>query len=119
MVDVRGKPSARHGAFCTSAPAAYAWAMAGDPHLTLRVRLTPRGGREEVKLLDDGSLAVRVAAPPVDGRANEALRRAVAKALGIAPSCVQLVRGDRSRQKTLSIEGLNADEVRARLAPQS
>ena len=91
--------------------------MARDPHLTLRVRLTPRGGRDEVKLLDDGSLAVRVAAPPVEGRANDALRKVVAKALGIAPSRVQLVRGDRSREKTLSIEGLDAGEVRARLAP--
>ena len=90
--------------------------MAGEPHLMLHVRLTPRGGREDVRLLDDGSLAVRVAAPPVDGRANEALRRAVAKALGIAPSRVQLVRGNRSRDKTLSIEGLDADEIRARLA---
>jgi uncharacterized protein (TIGR00251 family) len=88
-----------------------------DPSVTLRVRLTPRGGRDEVRLLDDGSLAVRVAAPPVEGRANDALRKVVAKALGVAPSRVQLVRGERSREKTLSVEGIDAAGVRARLAP--
>jgi len=87
-----------------------------DPSVTLRVRLTPRGGRDEVRLLDDGSLAVRVAAPPVEGRANEALRKAVAKALGVAPSRVTLVRGERSREKTLNVEGIDAAGVRARLA---
>ena len=69
-----------------------------------------------MRLLDDGSLAVRVAAPPVEGRANEALRKAVAKALGVAPSRVTLVRGERSREKTLSVEGIDAAGVRARLA---
>ena len=90
--------------------------MPPDPSVTLRVRLTPRGGRDEVRLLDDGSLAVRVAAPPVEGRANEALRKAVAKALGVAPSRVTLVRGERSREKTLNVEGIDAAGVRARLA---
>ena len=70
-----------------------------------------------MRLLDDGSLAVRVAAPPVEGRANDALRKVVAKALGVAPSRVQLVRGEHSREKTLSVEGVDAADVRARLAP--
>lgn len=91
--------------------------MPPDPSVTLRVRLTPRGGRDEVRLLDDGSLAVRVAAPPVEGRANDALCKVVAKALGVAPSRVRIVRGARSREKTLSVEGIDAADVRARLAP--
>lgn len=90
--------------------------MAPDPSVTLRVRLTPRGGRDEVVLRDDGSLAVRVAAPPVDGRANDALCRVVAKALGVAPSRVTLVKGARSREKALRVEGLDAADVRERLA---
>lgn len=81
----------------------------------LRVRLTPRAARPKVDLLEDGSLAVRVSAPPVDGQANAALVKAVAKALGLAPSRVRLVRGERSREKTLRIEGLEAGEIRARL----
>lgn len=92
--------------------------MAPDSSVTLSVRLTPRGGRDAVVLRPDGSLAVRVAAPPVDGRANEAMRRAVAKALGLAPSRVELVRGARSREKQVRIDGLDAAGVRARLAPE-
>lgn len=86
------------------------------PHVLLQVRLTPRADREQVTLRDDGSLAVRVSAPPVDGRANAALERAVAGALGIAPSRVSLVRGARGRDKTLRVDGLGEAEVRRLLA---
>ena len=82
----------------------------------LRVRLTPRASREEVTLRPDGTLAVRVTAPPVDGRANDALERAVATALRIAPSRVAVVRGARSRDKTLLVEGLDEQAVRERLS---
>jgi uncharacterized protein len=58
---------------------------------------------------------VRVTAPPVDGRANEALRRLIARRAGVAPSRVTLVRGEKSRDKTLSIEGVDAATVRERL----
>lgn len=78
----------------------------------INVRLTPRAGATSVALRDDGGLAVRVTAPPLEDRANEALVRAVAKALGVAPSRVALVRGRRSRDKTLRVEGLGADDVR-------
>jgi len=81
-------------------------------HVLLRVRLTPRASREQVTMLDDGSLTVRVSAPPVDGRANAALERAVAGALGIAPSRVALVRGARGRDKTLRVDGLDDGAVR-------
>ena len=86
-----------------------------DETIEIRVRLTPRASSERIVLLEDGSLAVRVSAPPVDGRANEALVRAVAKALAVAPSRVELVRGDRSRVKTLRVRGPGA-ELRRRLA---
>lgn len=86
------------------------------PHVLLQVRLTPRAAREQVTLRDDGSLAVRVSAPPVDGRANAALERAVAGALGIAPSRVSLVRGARGRDKTLRVDGLTDADVRRLLA---
>jgi uncharacterized protein (TIGR00251 family) len=85
------------------------------PTADLRVRLTPRAAREAVTLREDGGLAVRVTAPPVDGRANAALERAVAKALGVPRSTVSVVRGARSREKTVRIEGLDADGLRERL----
>jgi uncharacterized protein len=58
---------------------------------------------------------VRVTAPPVDGRANDALRRLIARRAGVAPSRVTLVRGEKSRDKTLSVEGVDATTLRERL----
>jgi uncharacterized protein YggU (UPF0235/DUF167 family) len=55
----------------------------------------------------------------VDGRANQALERMIAKALGLPPSAVALVAGASSRLKTLQIDGLDADQLRRRLGAPS
>jgi uncharacterized protein len=82
----------------------------------LPVRLTPRGGRDVIAgVRDDGVLLVRVAAPPVDGRANDALCRVLAKALGVAPSRVTVVRGQTSRDKVVRVDGLEAADAHERL----
>ncbi|TAK66451.1 MAG: DUF167 domain-containing protein [Dehalococcoidia bacterium] len=79
------------------------------------VRLTPRGGRDRIDGWDGDVLRVRVAAPPAEGRANEAMVRLVAKALGVPPSRVSLVAGAQSRTKVIEIDGLTADEIHARI----
>lgn len=56
-------------------------------------------------------LKVRLAAPPVEGAANDELRRVVAKALKVPPSRIELVQGRSSRNKVLRIEGVSPDEV--------
>jgi uncharacterized protein YggU (UPF0235/DUF167 family) len=56
-----------------------------------------------------------VTAPPVDGKANDALCRLVAKAAGVAPSKVTVVRGHTARDKVLHIEGIDAAALRAAL----
>jgi len=58
---------------------------------------------------------IRVTAPPVDGKANDALCRLVAKAARIAPSRVRVTKGHTSRDKTVSVEGLDEREVRTAL----
>jgi uncharacterized protein YggU (UPF0235/DUF167 family) len=58
---------------------------------------------------------VRVTAPPVDGRANDAACRLIARRLRIAPSRVHVVRGAGSRDKLLEIEGIEADALRREL----
>jgi hypothetical protein len=65
--------------------------------------------------LRDGSLEVRVAAPPRDGEATEAVRRALAAALGVPPRDVALVRGASARQKAFEIAGLTPEQIHARL----
>lgn len=71
----------------------------------LEVRLTPRAGRDEIGDRREGVLQVWVKAPPVDGKANEALRKLVAKRAGVPKSRVTIVRGERSRRKLVAIEG--------------
>ena len=86
---------------------------------TLRVHLTPRSARDEVLGLEDDVLRARVTAPPVQGRANEALLRLLAEALGVPKSSLRIVRGQRSREKLVAVEGLDAAEVGRRLELRS
>jgi uncharacterized protein len=58
---------------------------------------------------------IRVTAPPVDGKANEALCRLIAKAAGVAPSSVRVVSGHTARDKVVAVEGVEPAELRAAL----
>ena len=89
--------------------------MPSAPSSLLSVRLTPRAAREKLVAGPDGSYAAHVTAPPVEGAANDALRKLVAKAAGVAPSRVSVVRGQRSRQKVLRVEGVDEAQLRARI----
>ena len=78
--------------------------------LRLTVRLTPRGGRDALggvrrDQAGRARLLVRVASPPVDGAANAALVKLVAKALGVPKSAVTVASGEAARVKTLEIAG--------------
>jgi uncharacterized protein YggU (UPF0235/DUF167 family) len=64
--------------------------------------------------LEDDTLSVRVQAPAIDGRANEALLAAVARALGLRSRQVRLLRGERSRNKLIEVELATLEELRAR-----
>ena len=83
--------------------------------VTLRVRVQPRSSRNALVGEREGALVVRLTAPPVEGRANQALARMLADALGVPPSAVQLVRGDSGRDKVVAIAGIDAATARARL----
>jgi uncharacterized protein (TIGR00251 family) len=86
-----------------------------DEFAILRVRLTPKGGRDALGKYEEGILTARVAAPPVDGAANRALITLLAKSLDIARSRIAFHSGETSRTKTLRIEGLTPDALEARL----
>lgn len=87
----------------------------------IRVHLTPRGGRDAIEGWSGGSsadatLRVRVAAPPVEGAANEALIRLIARALDVPKSAIRLTAGAQSRNKVIEIEGRTLTEIEARVA---
>ena len=68
---------------------------------------------DEIDGVRDGVLLARVAAPPIDGKANRALCRLFARELGVRPSDVSVVLGAASRDKLVQIEGISEDVVSA------
>ncbi len=82
----------------------------------LRVRVSPKAARTQVVGVDiEGTVAIRVAAPPHKGLANKELIDFLAKRLGIRKSQIELISGKRSRLKVLEIQGMNAEQIRGRL----
>ena len=73
--------------------------------VTIEVRLTPRASRDEVSGIRDGVLVCKVTAPPVEGKANQALRKLLASELGVAKGKVEIVRGERGRDKLVRVSG--------------
>jgi uncharacterized protein (TIGR00251 family) len=90
------------------------WIRVAD-EAVLQVRVTPRARRNALGFMEDGVLAVRLAAPPVEGAANKALIAFLAEAFGVPKSTVRVEAGLRSRHKRVRISGLSADEVARRL----
>jgi uncharacterized protein len=74
-----------------------------DGRLAFRVQVVPRSSRSEVVGEHNGSLRVRLAAPPVDGAANDELIRVLAKTFKVSRSAVQIVSGHASRLKQVTI----------------
>jgi len=84
----------------------------------LDVRLQPRGGRDGIVGWRDDRLLVRVSAPPVDGRANAALRKLLAAELRVPKGRVAVVHGATSRDKVVAVDGLTREQLLAALPPR-
>jgi uncharacterized protein (TIGR00251 family) len=80
--------------------------------VSFAVRVTPRASRDSIEGEWQGALKVRLSAPPVDNRANEALCRLLAQRLKIPVSAVRIVSGERSRTKRVEVRGANVEQVR-------
>jgi len=77
--------------------------------------VVPRASATAVASRHGDGVRIRVAAPPVDGAANEELVRFMAKRLGVSRGAVTIARGQSSRRKTVTIEGISTDAALARL----
>ncbi len=88
---------------------------AAEPSATLTVRVQPRSSRDGVGDLSGGVLRIRLTAPPVENRANEALVRFLAGALGVPRASVEIVAGDRGRNKIVRVRGITSQELCERL----
>ena len=83
--------------------------------VTFAVRVVPRASKNEIVGVHGDALKVRLTAPPVEGRANEALIAFLARRLGVRKSQVEIVAGATSRRKMIRVIGLLAQEVGERL----
>lgn len=82
----------------------------------IRVRVTPRASRQALAGFDEeGRLKVRLTSPPVEGAANAALVRLLAKTLRVGRGRVTVIRGLASREKIVEVEGMDEESVRQRL----
>lgn len=77
------------------------------------VRLVPRSSRDAIEGEHGGTLKVKVTAPPVEDRANAALRRLLAERLKVPVSAVRIVAGERSRNKRVAIAGVSRERIEA------
>lgn len=86
------------------------------PVTRLTIRVQPRASSDGVLgFLEDGTLRMRVTAPPVDGAANVAVCKVLSKALGIRRAAVKVTHGKTALRKIVQITGLSEAEVRERL----
>jgi hypothetical protein len=88
----------------------------GKKGTALAIRVTPRADRNEiVEVLSDHTIKVRLTAPPVEGKANQALIEFLAEVLDVAKSRIEIVAGTTGRDKLVSIIDLPAPEAEARI----
>lgn len=82
---------------------------------SVRVRVTPRAGRSAVAGVRDDVLLIRLAAPPVEGAANEALVDLMSRTFGVPRRDIRIASGERSRTKRVEITGAAPGVLNARL----
>lgn len=79
--------------------------------VTVECYVTPKAAKSQIKGERNGALAVALAAPPVEGKANKELIKFLAKTLKVPPSRISIIRGEKGRTKLVFIEGLNKNDL--------
>lgn len=85
--------------------------VAADGRITLTLHIQPGAKKTETAGLHGDALKIRLAAPPVEGKANEALIKFIAEALKLPKSAVNLKSGQTSRRKVLEVQGATTEAV--------
>lgn len=95
------------------------WIRQTKEGVRLRVRVKPRSGRDRIEPIGPPDvLIIRLTAPPLENKANNALRDLIARKLRLPRDSVQIVGGEHARLKTILVSGRSEDEVKKALDPQ-
>jgi uncharacterized protein len=82
----------------------------------LAIRVVPRSEKDEIaEIMEDGTIKIRITAPPIDGRANDALVRFLAQILDTKASQIEIVAGMTGRNKLVTILGMDPDLIQDRI----
>lgn len=88
----------------------------GKKGSALAIRVTPRASRNEiVEILADGSVKIRLTAPPVEGQANVALIQFLSEILDVSPSRIEIVAGATGRDKLVSVIDMDVETVQGKI----
>jgi uncharacterized protein (TIGR00251 family) len=88
----------------------------GKRGAALTIRVTPRARKTEFSgLMEDGTLRIRVSAPPVEGKANRALIKFLSKVLKVRKNQIEIVAGEKGLDKIVSILDMSAEQVQEKI----
>ncbi len=88
----------------------------GKTGAAITVRVTPRTAKNEIHdILDDGTVKIRLTAPPVEGKANKELIKFLSSVLDVPPSSIEILAGQTSHDKLVSIANIRSEEVQLRI----
>lgn len=77
----------------------------------IEIRLKPGAKNDRISIGDDGVFDIGITARPIEGKANAHLIKILSKLLKVSRSSIEIVRGERSRRKAVSIVGLSISEI--------
>ncbi len=88
----------------------------GKKGAALAIRVTPRASRNEIsEIQSDGTVKIRLTAPPVEGKANEALVKFLAEVLDLPPSKIEIVAGSSGRDKLVSVVDMDSATLQKKI----
>ena len=90
-----------------------------NTRIEISLRVYPNAARNQIAGFSDGILQVKIAAPPVRGKANKELVAFLSRVLGIGKSYIAILQGHTSRNKVITIDGLSREDIMKRLSPSS
>jgi len=88
----------------------------GQKGAALAIRVTPRSSKNEItEIMNDGTIRIRLTAPPVEGKANDALVSFLAEVLDVPRSRIEIVAGETGRDKLVSVLGMDAESAHSKI----